>query len=411
MGRISRHPDRGKTMKLKLAAVAVLAAVGVGALVYTLGGVDASAADTPEYLTSPATVGDVTDDIAATGTIAATARTGVGFGLDPWRIDDGDAPAAPATYRVTEVSVEVGGTVAEGDPLATAESADLALDLTTAKNDLASAKVSLRAAEDDLEDAEDADVTAQIRQAKIALNNAENGVATAEAKVDDLKAQIAGATLLAPVAGVVTEVNVTVGFDAPAGAAIVIDAPSFQVTTDVVESDLADVEAGQTAAITIAALDADVTGTVTAISPITSSDGGSGVVSFPVTVTLDEAPADLHAGMSADVTITIASATDVLTVPSAALLGAEGDYRVRTLDAEGSPVVTPVEVGLLTSTTAEITSGLTEGTAVVTGTASDLAGTIDSQNGGFGGPGGGVAIPGNGPVFRQENGGPVVTQP
>jgi hypothetical protein len=50
-------------------------------------------------------------------------------------------------------------------------------------------------------------------------------------------------------------------------------------------------------------------------------------------------------------------------------------------------------------------------TAVVTGTASDLAGTIDSQNGGFGGPGGGVAIPGNGPVFRQENGGPVVTQP
>ena len=52
--------------------------------------------------------------------------------------------------------------------------------------------------------------------------------------------------------------------------------------------------------------------------------------------------------MSADVTITIASATDVLTIPSAALLGADGDYRVRTLDAEGNPVVTPVEVGLVT---------------------------------------------------------------
>ena len=79
-----------------------------------------------------------------------------------------------------------------------------------------------------------------------------------------------------------------------------------------------------------------MTGIVTAIAPTTSSDDcGSGVVSYPVTVTLDEAPADLRCGMSADVTITIAAATDVLTVPSAALLGAEGDYRVRTLDADG----------------------------------------------------------------------------
>ena len=71
-------------------------------------------------------------------------------------------------------------------------------------------------------------------------------------------------------------------------------------------------------------------------------------------------------------TITIASATGVLTVPSSALQGADGDYAVMTLGADGTPQRQPVEVGLLTSTTAEITSGLAEGTAVVTGTASDL---------------------------------------
>ena len=38
----------------------------------------------------------------------------------------------------------------------------------------------------------------------------------------------------------------------------------------------------------------------------------------------------------------------------------------------------------MTSTTAEITSGLTEGTAVVTGTASDLIGTANQGNGRFG---------------------------
>ena len=60
----------------------------------------------------------------------------------------------------------------------------------------------------------------------------------------------------------------TAGFDAPAGAAVVIDAPTYEVTTDVVESDLADVEVGQTAAVRVDAIDAELTGTVTAISPV-----------------------------------------------------------------------------------------------------------------------------------------------
>ena len=50
----------------------------------------------------------------------------------------------------------------------------------------------------------------------------------------------------------------------------------------------------------------------------------------------------------------------------------------------------------MTSTTAEITSGLAEGTAVVTGTASDLIGTVNQGNGRFG-DGGVIAIPGGGP--------------
>jgi hypothetical protein len=101
--------------------------------------------------------------------------------------------------------------------------------------------------------------------------------------------------------------------------------------------------------------------------------------------------------MSADVTITIASATGVLTVPSSALQGVNGDYAVMILGADGTPQRQPVGVGLLTSTTAEITSGLAEGTAVVTGTTADLIGTIDQGNGRFTN-GGGIAIPGNGPI-------------
>jgi macrolide-specific efflux system membrane fusion protein len=307
---------------------------------------------------------------------------------------------------VTEVSAKVGDRVDVGAPLAIADTTELQLQLDAATNDLLTAKIGRNGAEDDLDDAEDDEDSERIYQAQTQLYAAENQVSEAQAKVDDLRAQIAGATLLAPVAGLVTEVNVRAGFDAPGGAAFVIDATTYEVTTDVVESDLVDVELGQTADVRVDAIDADLTGTVTAISPVSDDSSGSGVVSYPVTVTLDEVPPELHSGMSADVTITTASATNVLTIPSAALLGSDGDYRVRTLDADGDPVATPVEVGLVTASTAEITSGLTEGQAVVIGTASDLAGTTKDGSDGFGG----VAVPGGGPVFRDggPGGGPNV---
>jgi RND family efflux transporter MFP subunit len=390
-------------MKLKLAAVALLCAVGVGALVYSFGGFGASAAQGPEYLTATAAFGDVTAEIAATGTLAATSRTAVAFGLDAWIVNDGvSSPASPATFRVTEVTASVGSTVKAGDTLAVAESPDLERELTAATYDQQSAQLSLSNAEDTLEEAEDDDDTTRIRQATISRNNALKQVADADAKVAEIEAQLAAATLTAPIDGVITEVNIATGFDAPAGAAIVIDAPGFQVTTDVVESDLASVEVGQTAMVSIDAVGADVTGTVTAISPL-ATEGGS-IVSYPVTVVLDETPEDAHDGMSADVTITTATADGVLTVPTAALQGTEGNYRVRTLAADGTVTAVPVEVGLATASLAEITSGLSAGTTVVTGTASDLAGTTTTGTGGFGGPGGGF-VPGGGGGFVPGGGG------
>ncbi len=392
-------------MKLKLAAVVVLGAIGAGAVFYAMGGTGTNVATATEYLTSPATTGDVSDEIAATGTLEAATRTGVAFGADPWLVtDEATPPEATATYPVTEVLVEVGDAVAEGDTLATADTAALERDLARAKRDLLSAEVSMRAADDELDDA---DTTAATRQAKISRYNALNQVDQAEKAVEDLEAQIEAATLTAPVAGLVTEVALVAGSNAPSGAAVVIDAPTFQVTTDVVESDLVDVKVGQTASIAISAVDAELTGTVTAVAPIAGSDSGTGVVAFPVTVTLIDAPSTVRSGMSAEVTITIASATDVLTIPSAALNGTEGDYSVMTLGADGTPVRTPVEVGLVTNTLAEITSGLAEGTAVVTGTASDLVGT-NASTGAFPG-GGGVIVergfPGGGAGPGPQTGG------
>jgi len=72
---------------------------------------------------------------------------------------------------------------------------------------------------------------------------------------------------------------------------------------------------------------------------------------------------------------------------------------VRVLDNAGQPQSVAVDVGLISSALAEITSGLTEGTAVVTGTASDRtsSGTTTTRLPGLDGGG----IPGGGFPGRQ----------
>src|SRR4029079_5451984 len=155
---------------------------------------------------------------------------------DPYLVtDSATAPNVTATYPVTKVDVKVGDTVKKGDVLATAHTKALERQLEAAQNTLASAKVSLRAANTTRDDADASGNTSQIRQAKIGQYNAENQVATAQQAVTDLKTQIKAATIKAPIDGLVTEVDVQPGFDAPSGPAVIIDSPTFQITTDVVE--------------------------------------------------------------------------------------------------------------------------------------------------------------------------------
>ena len=386
-------------MKLKVIALVALVAVGVGAVGVATGAIGAKAASGPDYLSANATVGDLTDDVAATGTLAASESYGLVFGVGPYVVGDGDAPASTDTWPVTKVNVAVGDTVKAGEVVATADATDLKRQLTTATDDLRSAQIQLAMAQDTLDAAT---TTESVRQARLGLYSAQKQHSQATDTRRGIQAKIKAATLKAPIAGVVTAVSVRAGFDAPSGAAVVIASTTYQVSTDVVESDLANIKVGQTATVSITALGATVNGKVSAISPVAGDSSSGSVVSYPVTVTLTDPPEAARAGMTADVTITTASATGVLTVPSSALQGTRGSYTVLTLAADGTAQPTPVDVGLVTSNGAEIRSGLADGTAVVTGTASDLIGTATGGTGTF--PRGGFAVPGGGPVIQRGGG-------
>ena len=378
-------------MKLKLFAILVLVAVGVGAIVIATGGIRASSAQSPQYLTATASVGDVVREASATGTVEATRTYGLVFGSPAYLVDEdssssssnnSSASNSSASWRVLSVSANVGATVKKGEVLGRADATDLKEQLATATDQWRSANLQLDTAQDQFADAQDTDNTDAERQAQIAVYNAENQVAEAQQSRQDLREQINRSVLRSPIAGVIVAVNIAPGLDAPSGDAIVVNGSALQVTADVVEADLPDLQVGQAATVTVSAIGADLTGKVTSISPTAaSSSGNSSVVSYAITISIADTSGKVRSGMSADVSIATASATNVLRVPSTALVGGNGQYTVRTIDAAGNLTARPVTVGLVTSSMAEIKDGLTEGETVVTGVATAQTTTT----GGFGG--------------------------
>jgi macrolide-specific efflux system membrane fusion protein len=110
--------------------------------------------------------------------------------------------------------------------------------------------------------------------------------------------------------------------------------------------------------------------------------------------------------MSAEVTIVIAQADGAVAVPAIAISGTSGSYVVRVMAADGTIESRAVEVGLIASDYAEITSGIAEGETVVTGSSADRSTTAttttttgrDGFGGGFGGlNGAGGGLPAGAP--------------
>ena len=167
----------------------------------------------------------------------------------------------------------------------------------------------------------------------------------------------------------------------------------MQVTASFAEGDISKLKVGQTTAVTVAAAGTTpIDGTVSQITPTASSSSsgsgaGSSVVTYAVRITLANAPAAVLAGMTASAAVTTAQAANVIAVPAIALVGSAGSYGVRVIAADGTSQVTSVQVGLVTTSLAEIKTGLSEGETVSVGTVSARTSTTT---------GSGVAIPGVG---------------
>ena len=123
----------------------------------------------------------------------------------------------------------------------------------------------------------------------------------------------------------------------------------------------------------------EVPGLVQSISVLPSSTTAS-TPTYPVRITVSDAPVTLAAGSTATATITLATATDVLTVPVSAVSGvSSGRGSVQVL-AKGTVKATPVTVGAVGGGKVQVEQGLSAGQVVVVADPATALPSSDSMN-------------------------------
>jgi multidrug efflux pump subunit AcrA (membrane-fusion protein) len=429
--------NRRRLLIIGLAALAILALVGGGLLLSSR----VFSSNPIQYEYGAATTGNVTVRVSATGPIGSTAIYDLNF---------------PGSGKLIELDVSVGEQVQAGqllakiDPTALQDAEDQAqaqadaawsnyqsallnLQTVTAANDPCPTTATPPATPKT-----QAQCTQAIDQAQNQVNSAWANYETAAANLQTAKDNLAGATMTAPAAGTIVSINGTVGSQVGSGsgnggngssgssAAFIVleDLSKLAITAQVNEADIGTVKVGQSARFTVAAYPSDTFfGTVASVSPLGQTS--SGVVTYPVTVSVDTGSLDgvnLLPGMTASLEITTQERIGVVLVPNKALTyarsllvsGQISRSEVQSLLASavqqaGSAAqtgtagfvvemqngkLTPkvIFTGLTDGTNTEVISGLQDGEQIVVGQTGGTATPTTTGGGGggiFGGGGGG----------------------
>jgi len=168
-------------------------------------------------------------------------------------------------------------------------------DMSQAQTELEIAQTRLTLAEDKYAQLAEGPDPAELELAEARLQNAQD-------RAQAVRANLANLELKAPFAGVVSQINIQAGEWVIPGQSILAlaDLDHLRVeTTDLSERDIPNVEIGQSVTVQVTALDQEVSGQVTEISPLADTLGGD--VVYKTMIDLDTIPSDLRAGMSVEV--------------------------------------------------------------------------------------------------------------
>ena len=201
-----------------------------------------------------------------------------------------------------------------------------------------------------------------------AYDTARARVLKSQADQDYAGAQLAYATITAPISGTIASVatqqgeTVAAGLNAPTFITI-IDLDKLEVNAYVDETDVGKIGVGQEALFSVDTYpDRDFRGTVTAIYPRAVLQ--ENVVNYITLISIDNAEGRLKPDMTANVTITLKKKKGVLAVPAAAVKREGGRKYISVVAPGGKIDRREVRTGWKEGAYLEVTSGLKEGEAV-----------------------------------------------
>jgi HlyD family secretion protein len=257
-------------------------------------------------------------------------------------------------------------------------------DIAAARSQLAQTQSSLAQLLKSPTQAEIASARSQLAQAEASLaglleDPSETDVAAAQAAVDvaqigleQAELDLAKASLLAPVDGLVTEINIEAGERLPSGesAVVLTDLSAYHINVEVDEIDISRIALDQSVAINLDAIpDEEFKGHVSDISPAPIQGASSGIVAYDVVVALDSDDPRLLPGMTADATIETKRLENVLVVPNRAVSvdrsSGEPVTYVEKIDEQGNPTRVEIQLGLRNETVSQVLSGLEAGDRIV----------------------------------------------
>lgn len=336
---------------------------------------------TTSWDTEPASRGDLSVTVSATGTLEATDTVEVG---------------AEASGRVAEMLVDANDAVSAGQVLARIDPEQLQATVDQAEAQTRGARASLaeaRASEAEARAASDrADaqaarglVSAQDLEARHAtatraaaqVRSAEANAVVAEANLASARSKLGKAVIVSPIDGVVLDrkvsagQTVTAGFTTPVLFDIAANLGTMLLVVDIDEADIGHVHTGQFAMFTVDAFgERPFPSTVGRVSlaPTTTQ----GVVTYEAELVVDNADLALRPGMTASAEITVEQVHSVVQVPATALrFDPDGQEplpvpHVWILD-DGTPRQVPVTPGLSDGTNTQV-AGLPPESAVIVGT-------------------------------------------
>ncbi len=199
------------------------------------------------------------------------------------------------------------------------------------------------------------------------LLRAQQSVNNAELALEQAEAKLAGTTITSPMDGRVLSVAGAVGETAQSGGSgfiVLGGADSLAVQAEFSEADVAGIQVGQQASVTLADHPGTAyAGTVTEIDPAGTRSGQ--LVRYGVQVSFTTPPADLLLGQSADVVVTTDSVPGALYVPAAALTSTGTDTATVVVRTGTGDATRTVTTGVDGDQGTQIVSGLNEGDVVV----------------------------------------------